>query len=72
MSVKKIVRVPLYMDIEAIAVNDEGRYMIAFNVGDEEIQFMYLDDFIGDIEMLNVLDDIERLVDMVFGDDDEE
>ena len=63
--------IPSFIHIVGLGQNDEGRYMVAFEVGEEDTQFMYLDEFYERMQTANGVDALLRLIYSILGEDDE-
>lgn len=63
--------IPSFIHIVGLGQNDEGRYMVAFEVGEEDTQFMYLDDFYERMQVGNNVDALMRIINYILGDEDD-
>lgn len=63
--------IPSFIHIVGLGQNDEGRYMVAFEVGEEDTQFMYLDDFYERMQVGNNVDALMRIINYILGDEND-
>lgn len=63
--------IPSYVHIVGLGLNDKGEYMIAFEVGEEDTEFMYLDEFYEMVSSANHVDALMRIINYVFGEENE-
>lgn len=63
--------IPSFIHIVGLGQNDEGRYMVAYEVGEEETEFAYLDEFYEKMLTANNLDALMRIIDHILGEEDD-
>lgn len=64
--------IPSQVHIVGLGKNDKGQYLVAYEIGEEETEFAYLDEFYEKISEANYYDALVKLVAYVFGDDEDE
>ena len=69
--VESVCIIPSQVHIVGLGLNDEGRYMVAFEVGQEDTEFMYLDEFYEKMLTANNFDALIRIIEYILSDDDE-
>lgn len=63
--------IPSFIHIVGVGRSDEGRYMVAFEVGEEDTEFMYLDDFYECMQTTNGVDALMGIIDYILGEEDD-
>lgn len=63
--------IPSHVHIVGLGLNDKGEYMVAFEVGEEDTEFMYLDEFYEMVSSANNFDALMHIIIHVFGEDNE-
>lgn len=67
MAVKEMCVVPSYVDVVSMASSDSGKIMIAYQVGEEPIEFCYADDFIERMQTIRCIYTLTSFIEEVFG-----
>ena len=69
--VESVCIIPSHVHIVGLGLNDRGEYLVAFEVGEEDTEFMYLDDFYEMVSSANHVDALMRIINEVFGEKDD-
>lgn len=63
--------IPSHVHIVGLGLNDKGEYMVAYEVGEEDTEFMYLDEFYDMVRSANNYDALMRIITNILEENDE-
>ena len=69
MAVKEFCVVPSYVEVVSMASSDSGRIMIAYQMGEEGVEFCYAEDFIERMQTCRYVDTLTSIIREVINDD---
>lgn len=69
MAVKEMCVVPSYVEVVSMASSDSGKIMVAYQMGEEGIEFCYAEDFIERMQTYRYVDALTSIIKDVFGGD---
>lgn len=61
--------IPSHVRIVGLGQNDNGEYLVAFEVGEEDVEVAYLDEFYDQVRSANNFDALMRIINHIFGED---
>lgn len=72
MAVQEMCVVPSYVEVVSMASSDSGRIMIAYQMGEENVEICYAEDFIERMQACRYVDALTSIIKDVLGEDDDD